>query len=148
MSANASPERRRRRWRLYAAVGVAVALGLGAGAWFLERGRAAAAAGGKELIVPPLITVIIPSRGEVTAAVSLTGLISARNDMPIGNEGDADRIAAAAKAGPAAAPADGGKYAVQGSDKDAIITNLQRDNARLNDVHGRQHAGVTRAGAR
>ena len=95
MSANASPERRRRRWRLYAAVGVAVAvaLGLGAGAWFLERGRAATAAGGKELIVPPLITVIIPSRGEVTASVSLTGLISARNDMPIGNEGDADRIA-------------------------------------------------------
>jgi RND family efflux transporter MFP subunit len=40
-----------------------------------------------------LITVIIPSRGEVTASVSLTGLISARNDMPIGNEGDTGRIA-------------------------------------------------------
>jgi HlyD family secretion protein len=91
MSDNASPPGR--RWRVYAGIGVAMVLALAAGAWLLGRGRAAAAATGKDGVVPPLITVIIPSRGEVTASVSLTGLISARNDMPIGNEGDAGRIA-------------------------------------------------------
>jgi len=93
MSSNASPGGRGARWRLYAGVGVALVLALAAGAWFMGRGHAAAAAIGKDGVVPPLITVIIPSRGEVNASVSLTGLISARNDMPIGNEGDADRIA-------------------------------------------------------
>src|ERR1700722_2950558 len=93
MSSRASPEGRRSRWRVYASSGVAVVLALAAGAWLLGRGHAATAATGKDGVVPPLITVIIPSRGEVNASVSLTGLISARNDMPIGNEGDAGRIA-------------------------------------------------------
>jgi RND family efflux transporter MFP subunit len=88
-----SPEGRRARRRVYAGIAVAVVLALGAGGWLLARGHAVAATTGKDGVVPPLITVIIPSRGEVTASVSLTGLISARNDMPIGNEGDADRIA-------------------------------------------------------
>jgi RND family efflux transporter MFP subunit len=35
---------------------------------------------------------VVPALGAVTSQVSLTGLISARNDMPIGNEGDAGRI--------------------------------------------------------
>jgi HlyD family secretion protein len=93
MSSNASPDGRGTRWRVYAGIGVAAILALVAGAWLLGRGHAATAATGKDGVVPPLITVIIPSRGEVNASVSLTGLISARNDMPIGNEGDADRIA-------------------------------------------------------
>ena len=41
-----------------------------------------------------------------------------------------ETLAATAKAAPAA---DAGKYPVQESDKDAIIANLQRDKARLND---------------
>ena len=93
MSSGASPEGRGTRWRVYAGIGVAAVLALGGGLWLLGRGHAAAAAAGKDSVVPPLITVIIPSRGEVNASVSLTGLISARNDMPIGNEGDAGRIA-------------------------------------------------------
>jgi HlyD family secretion protein len=93
MSSNASPDGRRARWRVYAGIGVAVLLAVAASVWLLARGHASAAATGKDLVVPPLITVIIPARGEVTASVSLTGLISARNDMPIGNEGDAGRIA-------------------------------------------------------
>src|ERR1700721_2292520 len=92
MSYNAPPEGPRGRWRVYAGIGEALVLALAAGAWLLGRGHAAAAATGKDGVVPPLITVIIPSRGEVTASVSLTGLISARNDMPIGNEGDSGRI--------------------------------------------------------
>jgi HlyD family secretion protein len=93
MSSNASPDGRGTRWRVYAGVGVAVLLALAAGGWLLARGHTATAVTGKDLVVPPLITVIIPARGEVSASVSLTGLISARNDMPIGNEGDAGRIA-------------------------------------------------------
>jgi HlyD family secretion protein len=37
--------------------------------------------------------VTVPTWGDVNGSVSLTGLISARNDMPIGNEGDPGRIA-------------------------------------------------------
>ena len=43
---------------------------------------------------PPLVTVVVPALGNVTATVSLTGQISAQNDMPIGVEGDGGRIAA------------------------------------------------------
>jgi HlyD family secretion protein len=93
MPSNAPLEEPRARWRVYVGIGVVVALALAAGAWLLGRGHAAAAATAKDAVEPPLITVVIPSRGEVSASVSLTGLISARNDMPIGNEGDAGRIA-------------------------------------------------------
>jgi HlyD family secretion protein len=93
MSSNASPDGRGTRWRIYAGVGAAVLLTLAAGVWWLARGHAAAATTGKDVVLPPLITVIIPARGDVSTSVSLTGLISARNDMPIGNEGDAGRIA-------------------------------------------------------
>ena len=64
MSSNASPDGRGTRWRVYAGIGVAAILALVAGAWLLGRGHAAAAAPGKDGVVPPLITVIIPSRGE------------------------------------------------------------------------------------
>jgi RND family efflux transporter MFP subunit len=81
------------RWRWLAGLGVAVLLAGLAGGWFLMRSHAAAAAQNKEAVIPPLVTVVVPSLGKVSSAVSLTGLISARNDMPIGNEGDAGRIA-------------------------------------------------------
>src|SRR5579883_2292341 len=42
----------------------------------------------------PLITVVQPSVSAVPAQVRVTGLISARNDIPIGNEGDPGRISA------------------------------------------------------
>jgi HlyD family secretion protein len=81
------------RWPLLAGIALAVLLILGAGAWLLARAHARAAAADKDTTVPPLVTVVAPSLGEVTASVSLTGLISARNDMPIGTEGDSGRIA-------------------------------------------------------
>ncbi len=46
------------------------------------------------MAVPPLVTVVVPSLGNVTSTVSLTGQISAQNDMPIGVEGDGGRISA------------------------------------------------------
>ncbi len=78
------------RWR-YAGAGAVLVLV--AVAWVLVRSHAGATSSDNDAAVPPLVTVVTPALGAVTSKVSLTGLISARNDMPIGNEGDADRIA-------------------------------------------------------
>ncbi len=72
----------------------AALLVLAAVAWLLMRPHAGAATPDKETAVPPLVTVVVPALSAVTSKISLTGLISARNDMPIGNEGDAGRISA------------------------------------------------------
>jgi HlyD family secretion protein len=83
--------RRRRRYPVViAAAGLCV---LGIGVWYLLRTHAGAAAA-KSTTPPPLVTVITPAIGEVPSSVSLTGLISARNDIPIGTEGDVGRISA------------------------------------------------------
>ncbi|MDE2304011.1 MAG: efflux RND transporter periplasmic adaptor subunit [Gammaproteobacteria bacterium] len=41
---------------------------------------------------PPRVSVVQSVRREFPTTVAITGLISARNDLPIGNEGDAGRI--------------------------------------------------------
>jgi HlyD family secretion protein len=79
------------RWR-YAGAGTVLVLA--AVAWMLVRPHAGATTSDNDAAVPPLVTVVMPALGAVTSQVSLTGLISARNDMPIGNEGDAGRISA------------------------------------------------------
>jgi HlyD family secretion protein len=87
-----SSPRSRREWRLRIGIGVALTCAVAAGGWLFIRPHAA---GAEKSVAPlPLVTVVRPALGEVTASVSLTGLISARNDMPIGIEGDAGRIAA------------------------------------------------------
>jgi HlyD family secretion protein len=45
-------------------------------------------------ISTPLVTVIRPGVSNLAQTVTVNGTISARNDMPIGNEGDVARIAA------------------------------------------------------
>src|SRR5208283_3540647 len=82
--------RQRWRWRFASAGAVLVLVAV---AWMLVRSHAGASTSDKDAAVPPLVTVVMPALGAVTSKVSLTGLISARNDIPIGNEGDADRIA-------------------------------------------------------
>ena len=77
------------RWRLAGAGAVLVAAAV---VWMLVRPDAGAPTSDKDTAVPPLVTVVVPALGAVESKVSLTGLISARNDMPIGNEGDAGRI--------------------------------------------------------
>jgi HlyD family secretion protein len=64
--------------------------------WLVLRphGAAQAATTDKNATVPPLITVVVPQLGPVPTTVSVTGQISARNDVPIGIEGDEGRIAA------------------------------------------------------
>jgi RND family efflux transporter MFP subunit len=79
-----------RRWR-YAGAGAVLVLALVG--WMLVRPHARATTADNDALAPPLVTVVTPALGAVTSTVSLTGLISARNDMPIGNEGDAGRIA-------------------------------------------------------
>jgi HlyD family secretion protein len=85
----ASGSRRGWQWRFATAGAVLV---LAAVVWMLLRSHAGASTSDKDAAVPPLVTVVVPVLGAVTSQVSLTGLISARNDMPIGNEGDAGRI--------------------------------------------------------
>jgi HlyD family secretion protein len=80
-----------RRWHYQLAIGAAI-IGAVALTWWLLRPHSAAAA--KTATPLPVVTVITPAFGEVSASVSLTGLINARNDMPIGTEGDVGRIAA------------------------------------------------------
>jgi len=69
---------------------------LAIGGWRMTRAPAATAMDGKDKdgAVPPLVTVVVPSLGNVATTVSLTGLISAQNDMPIGVEGDGGRVSA------------------------------------------------------
>jgi len=85
----ASGSRRGWRWRFATAGAVLVLAVL---VWMLVRSHAGASTSDKDAAVPPLVTVVVPVLGAVASQVSLTGLISARNDMPIGNEGDAGRI--------------------------------------------------------
>jgi HlyD family secretion protein len=84
-----SGARPRWRWRFASAGAVLV---LAAVAWMLVRPQAGALTSDKEAAALPLVTVVVPVLGAVTSSVSLTGLISARNDIPVGNEGDAGRI--------------------------------------------------------
>jgi HlyD family secretion protein len=74
-------------------VGLGALVVLAAVVWILIRSHAGASTSDKDAALPPLVTVVVPALGAVTSKVSLTGLISARNDMPIGNEGDTGRIA-------------------------------------------------------
>ena len=78
--------------RLVVGISIAIVLALAVGGWRLSRAPAdaatAAATKDKDTATPPLVTVVIPSLGNVASTVSLTGLISATNDMPIGVEGD------------------------------------------------------------
>ena len=80
-----------RGWLIGAAVVAVLAMGLG---WRLTHSSGAAEAKDKDMSVPPLVTVVVPALGNVTSTVSLTGQISAQNDMPIGVEGDGGRVAA------------------------------------------------------
>jgi RND family efflux transporter MFP subunit len=84
--------------RLVVGISIAVLLAIGVGGWRLTRAPADAAAmvkdKDKDNGATPLVTVVIPSLGNVASTVSLTGLISAINDMPIGVEGDGGRISA------------------------------------------------------
>lgn len=81
----------RRQWRVRLGIAAALFCVLTVSVWLFIRAHAASAE--KPQVIPPLVTVVRPALGKVTASVTLTGLISARNDVPIGIEGDTGRIA-------------------------------------------------------
>lgn len=83
------------RWRTPTLIGGGV-LAVALVGWLILRphGAAQAATTEKNGSVTPLITVVVPQLGPVPTTVSVTGQISARNDVPIGVEGDEGRIAA------------------------------------------------------
>lgn len=85
---------RRPSRRMLYGFAIAVVLALALGGWRMTRTTSAAMAKDKDMAVPPLVTVVVPALGNVASTVSLTGLISAQNDMPIGVEGDGGRISA------------------------------------------------------
>jgi RND family efflux transporter MFP subunit len=90
------------RGRLYAAIAVAVLAVLAGGWYFTRKGGPQAPAGSAsasaEAGAPkdgnplPLVSVVVPTLGEVAGAVAVTGQIAALNDMPIGVDGAAVRI--------------------------------------------------------
>jgi RND family efflux transporter MFP subunit len=84
----------KRRRLLYLVGGGVLALALIGWLVLRPHGAAQAATNQKTATVPPLITVVVPQLGPVSTTVSVTGQISARNDIPIGVEGDEGRIAA------------------------------------------------------
>jgi HlyD family secretion protein len=86
----------RPRGKLLAAIGIAAACALALAAWLAVRAhaRAAAAAAANAAPVAPLVTVMVPRLGQIASSVAVTGLINARNDVPIGNEGDSARVTA------------------------------------------------------
>jgi RND family efflux transporter MFP subunit len=73
---------------LYGAIGL-LALAVVAAVW----NHRSAKTDGPSGSTPPLVSVIVPNRGDLAASVTVTGQISAVNDMPIGVDGNAGRIA-------------------------------------------------------
>lgn len=90
---SAQSGRRPDRRRLAGFIGAGV-LCLALGGWWLSRAHNAPDARDKDTEAPPLVTVVVPALGNVATTVSVTGQISAQNDMPIGVEGEGGRIAA------------------------------------------------------
>jgi HlyD family secretion protein len=81
------------KWTL-SAIGIVVALAIATAAWMHYASTPLAT---KTLAADPsipLVSVMSPGVTAVTTNVTFTGAISARYDMPIGNDGDAGRIVA------------------------------------------------------
>ena len=94
MGMGSGPAGRKPSRRKLIGIAAAVIVVLAIGGWRMTRSPTVAVAMDKDGTVPPLVTVVVPSLGNVVTTVSVTGQISATNDMPIGVEGDGGRISA------------------------------------------------------
>ena len=83
-------ESRRKRTRLIVAL-VLIALALAAAWYAFTHGRGAADEAGGGASVPN-ITVVIPGRVSVEAAIAATGTIAARREMPVGVAGEGGQV--------------------------------------------------------
>lgn len=82
---------RRKRTRLIVAVALIV-LALAAAYYAFSSGKGAADAGGGEAAAVPNITVVIPGRVSVEAAITANGTIAARREMPVGVAGEGGQV--------------------------------------------------------
>jgi RND family efflux transporter MFP subunit len=83
------PKEARTKWIAGAAV---VAIAFAAAVYWKVHSSGPATTSLASLDAAPLVTVITPTLKPVTTAVTFTGTIAARYDMPIGVDGDAGRI--------------------------------------------------------
>jgi RND family efflux transporter MFP subunit len=82
--------RRRRRWIIIAGV---LAIALAIGGYLYQRKQAADAAGGKPATQQlPTVTVVVPGRHPVDRAISATGTLAAKRDMPVGVAGEGGMV--------------------------------------------------------
>jgi RND family efflux transporter MFP subunit len=82
---------RRKRTRLIVAV-VLIVLALVAAYYAFSSGKGAADAGGGEAATVPNITVVVPGRVSVEAAIAANGTIAARREMPVGIAGEGGQV--------------------------------------------------------
>jgi RND family efflux transporter MFP subunit len=84
---------RRKRRRIIIAVAVALILAAAA-VFFMTREKPAAdpAAGGAAEKALPAVTVVVPGRQQVSRAISATGTLAARRDMPVGIAGEGGMV--------------------------------------------------------
>ncbi len=82
---------RRKRTRLIVAV-VLIVLALAAAYYAFSSGKGAADAGDGEAAAVPNITVVIPGRVSVEAAIAANGTIAARREMPVGVAGEGGQV--------------------------------------------------------
>lgn len=82
---------RRKRTRLIVAVALIV-LALVAAYYAFSSGKGAADAGGGEAATVPNITVVVPGRVSVEAAIAANGTIAARREMPVGIAGEGGQV--------------------------------------------------------
>ncbi|SMF68313.1 efflux RND transporter periplasmic adaptor subunit [Allosphingosinicella indica] len=75
-------------------IGVVVALAAAALAFYLIMGRGGGAAPGAEPggQAMPTVTVVVPGRTQVERAISATGSLAARRDMPVGVSGEGGEV--------------------------------------------------------
>jgi HlyD family secretion protein len=143
----------RRKWIIGATV-AAIAVAVGAAIWMSHASKPAApnvALANRESI--PLVSVLSPGNTAVTSAVTFTGAIAARYDMPIGIDGDAGRIVAVnveagdhVKRGQLLAKLDD-SVLVQQVNRLAAQLEQARAQAALSEAEYRRAKGVEQAGA-
>lgn len=87
---DADDRRRKRSWLIIALV--LIALALAATYYAFTSGKGAADAEGQEGAAIPNVTVVIPGRVSVEAAIAANGTIAARREMPVGVAGEGGQV--------------------------------------------------------
>jgi RND family efflux transporter MFP subunit len=118
LASEAAATSSRRKWLLAGAGGLAVLVGI----WFaIHHGKPAA--GTDVTAQAPVVSVAIPGHGAVMGTISVTGVLAARHEMPIGSVGEGGSVRAVL--------VDAGQWVKKGQ----IMAVIDRS------VQSQQHAG-------